>query len=111
LEYSAEAAAAGDACNAAKAMFNTAHLFRILFTILVFAFGLALTILLIVALYILVTGGADGRALASGGGAVASGIATVWLLARMREAIKEEKAAAGRSHALQRSESPGVARR
>ena len=87
-----EALAQGDACAAARAIFRTNHIFKIVFWSLVAVFATALTILLVIALYFIVTDPGDnvGQLIASGGGAVVSGAATAFLTKKAAEASGAE---------------------
>ena len=81
-----------DPCEFARNRYNGIAKWRFLWTLLIFIFGAFLLLLLIVALFLAIDGNTSGAA-ASGLGAVADGAGVAFLLARRRDAKREEEAA------------------
>jgi di/tricarboxylate transporter len=90
-----EALARGEACVAAREVFRINYIFKIIFWALVAVFATALTILLVVALYLIVKDPRSnvGQIIASGAGAVVSGLATGFLTKKATEASRAESKA------------------
>jgi di/tricarboxylate transporter len=82
----------GDACVAARAVFRINYIFKIIFWALVAVFATALTILLVIALYLIFKDPSSnvGQIIASGAGAVVSGLATGFLTKKAAEASRAE---------------------
>lgn len=90
-----DALARGDACAAARQIFRTNHIFKIVFWTFVAVFAAALTVLLVVALYLIIKAPSSnvGQIVASGAGAIVSGVATGFLTQKAQQSSRAENAA------------------
>jgi hypothetical protein len=84
--------AAHDPCEFAKNRYNGISKWRFLWTLLIFIFGAFLLLMLVVALLFAIDSNRSG-AIVSGVGAVVDGAGVTFLLARRRDAKREEEAA------------------